>query len=235
MRRYLLTSVRLFSGGIWVTAGALLVSVSALAGSLQVTVLDKNGKPTPDAVVVLVPEGKGAPKNLPPLNAVVNQEKMQFVPAVTVVSAGAKVRFSNSDPWDHQVRLSTPGLALPGRVAAGATVDGISLRLEGKTEGRPAKFADVTLEKTGAFGASILSCAIHGSMSGHVYVAESPWTLKTDSDGIALLEDVPEGSVTVKVWHAIQYVEPAPQKIAVGATPGKMTVQLDIVPRRRRL
>jgi len=219
--------------------GATAMVASALAGSLQVTVLDKNGKPLADAVVIVVPEGKGVAKNPPPLSALVNQEKMQFVPAVTVVSPGAKIRFANSDPWDHQVRVSAPGLALPSRLAASGAApspnDGFSLRLEGKTEGKPAKTADVTLDQPGASGTSILGCFIHGSMSGHIYVAESPWTVKTSPEGMVTLDDVPDGAVSVKVWHALQLVEPAPQKLAVGATPAKLTVQVDVVPRRRRL
>ena len=212
---------------------------SALAGSLQVTVLDKNGKPLSDAVVIVVPENKGVAKNPPPLSALVNQEKMQFVPAVTVVSPGAKIRFANNDPWDHQVRVSAPGLALPSRTAtpgaAPSPNDGFSLRLEGKTEGKPAKTADVTMDQPGATGTSILGCFIHGSMSGHIYVAESPWTVKTGLDGVVMLDDVPDGVVSVKVWHALQFVEPASQKLIVGATPAKQTIQLDVVPRRRRI
>lgn len=212
---------------------------NALAGSLQVTVLDKNGKPLSDAVVIVLPEGKGVAKNPPPLSALVNQEKMQFVPAVTVVSPGAKIRFANSDPWDHQVRVSAPGLALPSRTAtpgvAPSPNDGFSLRLEGKTEGKPAKTADVTMDQPGATGTSILGCFIHGSMSGHIYVADSPWTVKTGPEGVVTLDDVPEGAVSIKVWHALQFVEPAPRRLVVSATPAQQTIQLDVVPRRRRM
>lgn len=219
--------------------GATAMAASAVAGSLQVTVLDKNGKPLLDAVVIVVPEGKGVAKNPPPLSALVNQEKMQFVPAVTVVSPGAKIRFANSDPWDHQVRVSAPGLALPSRSvtpgAAPSPNDGFSLRLEGKTEGKPAKTEDIVMNQPGATGTSILGCFIHGSMSGHIYVADSPWTVKTGPDGVVTLDDVPDGAVSVKVWHALQFVEPAPQKLTVSATPAKQTIQLEVVPRRRRI
>ena len=170
--------------------------------------------------------------------AVINQEKMQFIPAVTVVSAGAKIRFTNSDAWDHHVRMSAPGLSLPADPAATSstsTANGFALRLEGKTEGKPAKSVEVTLDKPGAMGASLLGCFIHGSMSGAVYVADSPWTVKTGADGTATLDDVPEGSATVKVWHAAQVVDLKPQTLLLGAAPGKLTMQLDVVPRRRRV
>ena len=84
-------------------------------------------------------------------------------------------------------------------------------------------------------GASLLGCFIHGSMSGVVYVADSPWTVKTGADGTATLDDVPEGIATVKVWHAAQVVDLKPQTLQLGATPGKLTMQLDVVPRKRRV
>ena len=71
-------------------------------------------------------------------------------------------------------------------------------------------------------------------MSGAVYVADSPWTVKTGADGTATLDDVPEGFATVKVWHAAQVVDLKPQTLLLGAMPGKLTMQLDVVPRRRR-
>jgi len=90
------------------------------------------------------------------------------------------------------------------------------------------------MDKPGATGAVLLGCFIHGSMSGHVYVADSPWTVKTEANGIAVLEDVPEGSATAKVWHAAQVVDKTPQTLVVGSTPAKLTLQLDVVPKRRR-
>lgn len=211
---------------------ATLFAGLAQAGTLEVLVLDKDGKPVPDAVVVVVPSGHGAAKNAPPLSAVINQEKMQFVPAVSIVAVGAKVRFVNNDPWDHHVRLTAPGTS--AAATPGAT-DGMSLRLEGKSVGKPASSTVLTMDKPGATGAVLLGCFIHGSMSGHVYVAESPWTVKTEANGVAVLEDIPDGTATVKVWQAIQVVEKPPQTLVIGAAPAKLTVQLDVVPRRKRV
>ncbi|NML84365.1 MAG: plastocyanin, partial [Polaromonas sp.] len=53
----------------------------ASAGSLVVAVLDKEGKPVPDAVVVVIPANKTAlPKTALPQHANISQEKMQFIP-----------------------------------------------------------------------------------------------------------------------------------------------------------
>ena len=211
-------------------ASGLLAGL-AQAGTLEVLVLDRDNKPVPDAVVIVQPSTRGTPKKALPLSATVNQEKMQFVPNVSVVGVGAKMRFTNSDAWDHHVRLTAPGDIAS---ANPSNAEGLSLRLEGKTEGKPASSTVLTLDKPGATGAVLLGCFIHGSMSGHIYVAESPWTVKTDANGIALIEDVPDGAASVKVWHAVQLVEKAPQNLVVGAAPAKVTIQLDIVPRRRR-
>jgi plastocyanin len=160
------------------------------------------------------------------MTAVVNQEKQQFTPAVTVVGVGAKVRFTNSDPWNHHVRLGTPGAPV------GAS-DGQSVMLEGKQDGKPASSAVFTMDKPGALGAALLGCFIHSRMGGAVYVAESPWTVKTNSQGMAILEDVPEGAASIKVWHQAQLVEKAPLQVNVHSAPAKATFQLDVAPRRR--
>ena len=204
----------------------LVASGLATAGTLEVLVLDRDGKPTPDAVVIVTPSGKGQPKTPLPNSAVVNQEKQQFVPAVTVVALGARVRFINSDPWNHHVRVGNAGAAV------GAS-DGQSALLEGKQDGRPASAAVFTMDKPGAMGAALLGCFIHSRMSGVVYVADSPWTVKTNAEGVAVLDDVPEGSASIKVWHAAQLVEKTPLQVNVAATPAKATFQLDVAPRRR--
>ena len=211
-------------------ASGMLASL-AQAGSMEVLVLDRDNKPLPDAVVIVLPSAPGANPKALPMTAVINQEKMQFVPRVTVVGLGAKVQFTNSDAWDHHVRLTTPGSLVS---ATPSNTDGLSLRLEGKSEGKPASSTVLTLDKPGATGAVLLGCFIHGSMSGHVYVAESPWTVKTGADGIAKIDNVPEGSATVKVWQALQLVEKAPQTVVVSASPSKLTFQLDVLARRRR-
>lgn len=207
-------------------AWALATSGAAAAAKLEVLVLDRDGRPTPDAVVVVTPSGKGQPRTPLPNSAVVNQEKQQFVPAVTVVAVGARVRFINSDPWNHHVRVGAAGAAV------GAS-DGQSAVLEGKVEGKPASAAVFTMDKPGAMGAALLGCFIHSRMGGAIYVAESPWTVKTNAEGVAVLEDVPEGAASIKVWHAAQLVEKTPMHVNVLAAPAKVTFQLDVAPRRR--
>jgi plastocyanin len=187
-------------------------------------------------VVVLQPEGKGLPTMSLPATATIVQEKMQFVPAVSLVSVGAKVRFVNNDPWDHHVRTSAAGAAqFTSSASASDTPKGLELRLEGKPEGKTAKSVEVTMDKVGAQNAVLLGCFIHGSMRGHVYVSDSPWAAKTGADGAASFADLPDGKVQIKVWHADQLIDLPVQNSTLGATPTKINVQLQVVPRRRRV
>jgi plastocyanin len=119
------------------------LSTCASAGNLVVSVIDREGKPVADAVVVVSPANKTVlPKKSLPLEATITQEKMQFLPAVTLVPVGAKVRFINNDPWDHHVRSSPAGMG-----QFNASNAGFELRLEGKSEGKPAKPTDITLDR----------------------------------------------------------------------------------------
>ena len=164
------------------------LAVTASAGSLSVSVLDKDGKPVQDAVVVIVPANK-TPQPKKPLatQVTITQEKMQFIPSVTLVPVGAKVSFVNNDPWDHHVRSSPAGMG-----QFNATNAGFELRLEGKLDGKPAKPSEVTLDKAGVLGATLLGCFIHGSMRGYVYASDSPWAAKTGADGMAVFDDLPD-------------------------------------------
>ena len=210
-----------------------LAALSAWAGaaSLTVSVLDKDGQPVPDAVVVLLPANKTVLPATPlPSQATIVQEKMQFVPRVTLVPVGARISFVNNDPWDHHVRSSPAGLG-----QFNATQAGFELRLEGKSEGKTAKATDITLDKAGAMGATLLGCFIHGSMRGYVYASDSPWAAKTSATGLAVFDGLPEGAAQVKVWQADQLVDLPPQSYTVSATPGQLSVQLNVVPRRRRI
>ena len=202
----------------------------AAAGSLQVTVTDKDGKVVPNAVVVVVPTNKTAqPKTALLREATVVQEKMQFLPAVTLLGTGSKVRFVNNDPWDHHVRSSPAGMG-----QFNTTNAGFELRLEGKADGKPAKFTDIALDKPGVMGATLLGCFLHGSMRGYVYVSDSPWASKTNADGIAMFDDLPDGAAQFKVWQADQLIDAPAQNVTISAAPAKAGLQLSVVQRRQR-
>ena len=212
----------------WMAALAVACAFGAAqAGALQVVVLDKEGKPVPDAVVVLAPSSPGTPRRALPTEVTITQEKMRFAPAVSLVAAGAKGTFVNNDPWEHHVRASAAGARSFDDSGAG----GFELRLDGKPEGKPAKVAHASFDKAGPV---LLGCHLHASMRGHVYVSDTPWALQTGEDGTASFDAVPNGPVFVRVWQADQLIDVAPQQLMLTAAPAKATVQLSVVPRRRR-
>lgn len=216
---------------------------SASAGNVQIQVLDRNGKPVPDAVVVLYPSAGGAAApNLLPATPTIEQERMRFVPAVTVVAAGTTVRFTNQDRWDHHVRGVSASAAAAGAPSAHAghganTAQGsggqdFEFRIAGRgEEQKAAQSAQATLAQPGVM---LLSCHLHGSMRGHVFVTDSPWTIKTDVQGHASFPGVPEGAAQVRVWHPEQLVDLPRKSIQVQTAALQDTMQLGIVPRPPR-
>jgi plastocyanin len=202
----------------------------ANAASISVQVVDKNGRPLPDAVVVLLPTNKAIlPKVALSMQPVVAQEKMQFVPAVSVVPLGAKVTFTNNDSWNHHIRAYAANLS---QAEAGKN-NGFSMLLEGKAAGKKAVSKEVLMDKTGVLGATLLGCFIHGSMSGHIYVTESPWAAKTNSEGFASFEDAPEGVAHLRIWQMDQPVDLPLKQIDVTAGGVKQVIQLTHVTARR--
>jgi hypothetical protein len=71
-------------------------------------------------------------------------------------------------------------------------------------------------------------------MVGHVVVSDTPWSVKTDANGMANFNDLPDGSAQIKVWHAAQFVDLAPVQSNLSATPSQIKMQLSVTPRRSR-
>ena len=110
--------------------------------------------------------------------------------------------------------------------------EGFELRLEGKSDGKAGAAADATFDKAGPV---LLGCHLHASMRGNVYVSDSPWAAITNAEGVASFERVPEGRVQARVWHADQLIDIAPQQLTLTAAAAIASMQLSVVPRRRRL
>ena len=206
-----------------------LVAGTLHAATVQVTVLGLDGKPLPEAVVIIEPAQTAGAAAAPPapVKTQITQQKMQFVPALSVIPLGSTVVFTNLDGWEHHVR------GLPGGLAGlnAAPGSGFEVRLGGKVEGKPAESATVVLDRAGPLQ---LGCHIHGSMRGNIFVADTPWAVKTDAQGVALVLNVPEGAGRLRIWHAEQLVEAAPLAITVLPLTA-LSVPTRITPRGRRL
>ena len=196
-----------------IAAAFLLSGVAAQAATLTVTVLAKDGQPLRDAVVIVEPANPGSRAKLAPVQAEIQQEKLQFVPRLSVLPLGSTVVFSNLDRYDHHVRGLPAGMA-----GLGASPEsGFALMLPARGEGKPPASATQTLNQAGPMQ---LGCHLHGSMRGSIYVTDSPWVVKTNDQGVATVTDLPEGPAQVRLWYPRQLVEqPAtPANIAPSTT-----------------
>lgn len=207
---------------VGLAAGLMLVSCagSLWAAALTVTVQDPAGQPVPGVVVVLRSEGhRTVPPPLPPQE--VTQEKMRFVPAVSVVTPGTLVRFTNRDRWDHHVK--------------GSEAQRFEFRIAG-ADHRPSRETPASAERLieGGPGPVMLSCLIHGSMQGAVYVTDSPWWGVSDADGQVRWAQAPEGAVTLQVWHPQQLMEQPALRTVVQPQTTHLVAALNFTPRRRR-
>ncbi len=211
-----------------VLASLITLTLTATqAATVQVTVLARDGQPLTDAVVLIEPANAPRTPAPAPQQARIDQERMQFVPLLTLVPTGSTLRFNNLDRWEHHVRVLPAALTPLDNGTASA---GHELRLPGQVPGQPAPSAEITLREAGAWR---LGCHLHGSMRGFVYVTDSPWSAKTDASGRATLQGVPEGAAQVRVWHGEQLVDEAPRAVMVGPV-SALNVATGIQPRRRR-
>lgn len=225
----------------------LLASLAATsqAGTVDISVLDRDGQPAADVVLLLQVPGYASTKPAP-APIVIAQQDLRYVPFLTVVPVGSTLRFVNKDGYDHHVR-TTPS----GTLGSIPSVESFELRLDAskapassgsygsddyKTAPAPGKksgasTADVKVEHAGPIG---LGCHIHGSMRGQVYVSASPFFAKTDAKGVAHIEGVPDGAAELVVWHPDQLQDQPSVKVQVGAAPTKVDTTLNFTPRRRR-
>ncbi len=228
--------------GAWAGAAAAVVlaataALPAWAGSVAVRVTDAEGRPAADVVVLVQPAASAAATAATAAaaaaaiaqGATIAQQGLRFAPFLTVVPVGATVRFTNRDTFDHHVR------AVPsGPLGAQAPAVNFELRLGAAGEGgtaRPGTAAEVLMNKPGPVG---LGCHLHGSMRGQLYVSPTPWFGKTDAQGTVLVENVPDGEATVRLWHADQLTEQPVLTTRVGAGAAPLLVPLNFTPRRRR-
>jgi plastocyanin len=163
-------------------AGLILVwgALPGRGAELHVLVKDHHGKLIADAVILAAPlDPKSAQHAKPPADAV-DQVDKQFVPYVKPVYVGSKVQFPNSDHVRHQVYSFSPAKKFELPLYAGSDAPPVVFD-------RP--------------GVVVLGCNIHDWMVGYIYVSETPFFAKTEAAGTAIIDDMPPGEYTVRVWH----------------------------------
>lgn len=165
----------------WMMAMAViaLMSVAASAGTISGKVSGVNGE---SVVYVDAIAGKTFPA--PAAKPVVDQKGLMFSPHIIAVEQGTTVEFLNSDKVAHNVFWISVG---------GNKKLGHNLGTWPQGEKRAFKFDNP--------GAIPLLCNVHPEMAGYIVVSPTPYFAVTDKSGAYKIENVPDGSYTVKAWH----------------------------------
>jgi plastocyanin len=156
----------LLSAAVWVPALLLPLTNTAVASSVEVSVVDRDARPVAGiAVYWRLPDGHGQVAGSG-ATAVMDQVDARFVPHVLIVQTGTSVQFPNSDTVAHHVySFSHPNqFKLPIY----------------KGDAHP----PVTFSESGVV---ILGCNIHDNMLGYILVVDTPEFGITDENGKARL------------------------------------------------
>lgn len=162
---------------------ALLAGVLATpagAGTISGTVTSSGGGTATDAVVY-VEEIPGKSFPAPEEPATMDQVGMEFVPHVLPIQVGTTVEFHNSDSVTHNV----------------FTIDECADMFDlGSWGGGASK--SYTFEKPCT---AVILCNLHPEMEAFVVAVPTPYFAVTAPDGTYRIEGVPDGTLTMKVWH----------------------------------
>lgn len=177
------------------------------SATLQVTVTDEKGRPVPQAVVFL--ESPDAARATKPMSGVeMAQKDKSFVPETMVVTRGTAVQFPNRDTVRHHVYSFSPAKRF-------------ELKLYIGTPASPVVFDQA--------GVVVLGCNIHDEMIGWIAVVDTPYFGSTGANGRVQLNDVPEGSYRLRVWHTgLPVGAPAldmPQRLGAAAASASVTLK----------
>ena len=151
-----------------------------LAGEITGKVTIAGMRHNADAVVYIdaIP---GKTFDAPEEHVTIDQKGMVFDPHVLPVLEGTTVDFLNSDPFLHNVFT-------PDKCA-----EKFNLGSWPQGETRSYTFAEPCV--------AVLLCNVHPEMEAFVVAAPTPYFSVTERSGAYVIEDVPDGTYTVKVWH----------------------------------
>jgi plastocyanin len=163
---------------------------SSESGTVTGRVRTKTGGVPAEAYVYL--DGPRTSVSHPP-TVEIKQSNRQFVPAVAVLPAGAKVVFPNTDAIFHNVFSNTPGDAFDlGPLKAGQTSAPVTFLKPGHVE---------------------IFCNIHSKMRADLLVVPNSHWIRVKPDGTFTLPSVPVGSRRIVLWGP--EVKPNAQQIEV--------------------
>jgi plastocyanin len=171
-----LQSILTMAAGVWLAAPL------AFGATVSVTVTGSDGRPAENAIVELVSQA-GVPDpavTKVPMEAIIDQRNETFLPLVSLIRRNGHVVFTNNDTTMHQVYSFSP-------------IKQFAFEID---EGQ--RSAPVVFDKPGV---AAVGCNIHDQMITFVYVAATPWAVRTDANGRAQIPGVPAGSYRANIWH----------------------------------
>ena len=181
MRNLELSRPRTVRLAVALLAAVLLAAVPGVrATTLTISVLDRAGHPVEDAAVTAAPLDPRLAHASGETDGLIDQVDKTFVPYVTVLRVGTRVRFPNSDNIRHHVYSFSTAKRFELPLYAGRAA------------------APVLFDKVGVV---VMGCNIHDWMLGYVYVTDAPYFGKTEASGTVQLRDLPAGDYQVRVWH----------------------------------
>ncbi len=159
-------------------AVVLLVAMASSAfagGTIEGKVNYKSPRWIRDTVVYL----EQVDGDFEPEDAVMDQKGSTFVPKFLPVITGSTVKFTNSDPTDHNVYTPDGESYDLGTAAAGGTLT--------RTFDKPGVYTQL--------------CKLHPTMIAYVIVLDNPFYAISDKEGRFKIEDVPAGHYTLATWN----------------------------------
>jgi plastocyanin len=178
----------------------LAAAAAAVAGELDVSVIDRAGRGVAETVVTVDPID--APHASPaPAAAIMDQKDLAFVPRVLVIAVGSKVEFPNNDSVSHQVYSFSPAKKFQLPLYKG--------------QAHPPVVFDTK-------GLVVLGCNIHDAMVGYIYVTDAPLFGTTDAAGAFKLTGLAAGDYRITIWSPLIADPPATlaRTVHVDATEG---------------
>lgn len=193
---------------------ALAWAADGVAGTLEVSVVDEQGKPLADVAVYATSRTGGtagvAASGASP-TAIMDQQNHQFVPHVLVVRTGTAVTFPNSDNVSHHVYSFSPTKPFELGLYKGNV------------------YPPVVFDKPGIV---VVGCNIHDGMLGYIRVVDTPHFAVTNEQGVAVLDDVPSGNYDVDAWTPRVRADALPEALHVAvANNGSAAAEIRIMGR----
>lgn len=154
------------------------VSFFVQSNQISVKVLTQEGQRVGNVVVYLTPKASKISAISNKIE-IMDQVNTQFSPHILAVQKDTQVRFPNSDSIKHHVYSFSQAKTF-------------ELQLYKELQADPLLFSNT--------GAVELGCNIHDWMLGYIFVVDTPYFGKTDSEGNLTLE-LPDGDYQLDVWH----------------------------------